>query len=237
MYVLGLESSTLAASVAVVNEKGLLAEYTVNTRKTHSERLLPLVDSLLSEVGIGPTDLSAVAVAKGPGSFTGVRIGVASALGLARSLQIPLFGIPTLEALAAGALPFPGLICPILDARRQQVYTAIYRGGAHLTPLTEAMALSLEELFHRLQAWTDGVVFIGDAVEPYREIIERNLWGRAFFPLPGYRMNRAAAVAHLALARLQTESGDQPAGFTPLYVRLPEAERNLLKREGKAGDD
>ncbi|MCR3923329.1 MAG: tRNA (adenosine(37)-N6)-threonylcarbamoyltransferase complex dimerization subunit type 1 TsaB, partial [Firmicutes bacterium] len=129
LYVLGIDTATLVCSAAVVSEEKILAEYTLHVKKTHSERLLPLIDTLLRDAGLTPRDLDAVAISVGPGSFTGLRIGMVTAKALGQALQLPLCGVSTLTALAAQHPYFPGLVCPILDARREQVYQALFRAG------------------------------------------------------------------------------------------------------------
>jgi len=162
---LGTDTTTLSCSVALLQDDALLAEATLNIKKTHSERLMPLLDNLLTESGIEREAIDAIAVAAGPGSFTGLRIGVSTARALAQGLGIPVVPVCTLDALAE-AIPAPGvLICPLLDARRSQVYTAIYRRGLEkpdqLKTLLEPTAIALGDLINATNAYKEPVVFLG----------------------------------------------------------------------------
>ena len=165
LLILGIDTITLACSVALLQDGVLLAEFTLNVKKTHSERLMPLVEKLLQESGVEREQLQAIAVAAGPGSFTGIRIGVATARALAQGLAIPAVGISTLEALAEGITAPGALVCPLLDARRNQVYTALYRretalaGGLEL--LIPAAAVYLPPFLERLRQYGEPVIFTG----------------------------------------------------------------------------
>ena len=235
MIVLGIESATLVCSVALVSEQKTLAEYNLQVKKTHSERLLPLIDAMLRDAGYKLTDLAGVAVAAGPGSFTGVRIGMVTAKSLGQALQLPLAGISTLEALAAQHPHFPGVICPILDARRDQVYNALFSPGPKPHRLQQERALSLGELFAELSNRSEPVLFVGDAVPIHRETIEQAMGTRACFMPPEASICRAAAVARLGLAELAAGRGQSWRELVPQYVRRSEAEVKYLSRQGEGG--
>lgn len=225
MLVLGIDTATLVCGVALITPQRLLAEYTLQVRKTHSEQLLPLVAAMLRDAGLTPAELGGVAVAAGPGSFTGVRIGVATARALGQALGLPLVAVSTLEALAAQLPHFPGLVSPILDARRQQVYNAVFRVPEDgLLRLREERAIPLPELLAELQAYGEPVLFTGDAVPVYRELITEALSSQAcFLPLEA-GLSRAASVARLGLTRLMAGGGVPYQELLPLYVRRSEAE-------------
>lgn len=162
MRILGLDSSGIVASVAVVEDDVLVAEYTINYKKTHSQTLLPMLDEIVKMTELDLESIDAIAVAAGPGSFTGLRIGSATAKGLGLALKKPLVAIPTVEGLAYNLYDTPGLICPIMDARRKQVYTGIYRFTDHrLETVEEQMAVPVEEMIKKLNAYGQPVTFPG----------------------------------------------------------------------------
>ena len=156
MRILGIESSSLVASVAIVEDDITMAEFTADFKKTHSQTLLPMLDEIANMIELDLNSIDAIAVAAGPGSFTGLRIGSATAKGLGLALDKPLIHIPTLEGLAYNLYDTPGLICPIMDARRKQVYTGIYRFTDHrLETVEEQMAVPVEEMIKKLNAYLD----------------------------------------------------------------------------------
>jgi len=221
--------------VALLDGEALLAEFTLNIRKTHSERLMPLIDALLKESAIEREQLQAVAVAAGPGSFTGIRIGVSTARALAQGLDIPAVGVSTLQALAE-AVPSPGaLICPLLDARRNEVYSALYRREAHpprgLEMLIPPAAVELGPFAERLKTYGEPIVFTGEGLNSYASYLSEALGGLAVLPEAPQRACRAAWVA--LCGRRLLEQG-HPASFhelLPQYLRRPEAERRLEERK------
>ena len=164
MRILGIESSSLVASAAVVENEVTLAEYTVNYKKTHSQTLLPMIDEMMRLLDMEPSAVDAIAVSGGPGSFTGLRIGSATAKGLGLALKKPLIHVPTLDAMAYGLFGASGLICPMMDARRQQVYTGIYRFEERFEIVMEQSALAVADLAERLNALGERVIFLGDGV-------------------------------------------------------------------------
>ena len=176
MKILALDSSGIVASVAVVEDDTLLAEYTVNYKKTHSQTLLPMLDEIVKMTELELESVDAIAVAAGPGSFTGLRIGSATAKGLGLALKKPLVAVPTVDALAYNLYDAQGLICPIMDARRKQVYTGIYRFEEHqLMTLKEQWAAPIEELLEELNQRGEMVTFLGDGVPVFRELIAEKL--------------------------------------------------------------
>ncbi|NLZ39083.1 MAG: tRNA (adenosine(37)-N6)-threonylcarbamoyltransferase complex dimerization subunit type 1 TsaB [Firmicutes bacterium] len=236
MIVLGIETATLVCSVAVVTADKMLAEYTQQAKKTHSERLLPLIDSLLKDIGLKVNDLNGIAVAAGPGSFTGLRIGMVTAKSLAQVLDIPLYGVPTLEALAAQHPHFPGIISPILDARRKQVYNALFLPAEEPQRLTAERALPLTDLLQELEQEREKVLFVGDAVPVYRQLIKEKLGDRAHLLPAEASICRAATVARLGLKRMSAGCTHSWHDLVPFYVRLSEAERKYLRSLKEGGD-
>lgn len=232
MLLLAMDTTTRVCSVALGEKGNILADYLLNIEKTHSQRLMPLIISLLDDSGVKREQLEGLAVAVGPGSFTGIRIGVATARGLAQGLGIPLIGVNTLEALAGGAASYPGLICPLLDARREQVYTAVYRGGSSgLETVEQPQALSLRELARVLKARGEEVLFLGDNMSHFRQVLEP-LLPELYREMPyAMTLNRASAVLEQAFVNWQKEGPTPLYALNPFYIRLPEAQRRLLEKE------
>jgi tRNA threonylcarbamoyladenosine biosynthesis protein TsaB len=237
MLVLGIDTATLVCSVGLAHRGKVVGEYTLNIKKTHSQRLLPLISQMLEAAGFHTREIQGIAVASGPGSFTGIRIGIATAKGLAQALEVPLVGISTLDILAAQFIHTDYLVCPILDARRQQVYTAFYRNSDHLPRrVSEYMALSLDSLAEILHPYPQkGFLFPGDALGIYEEILREKLQER-FLTLPEpYRLNRGSLAAYLGHLRLAAGAASELYSLTPLYVRKPEAEVKWEEKQRKVG--
>ena len=227
MLVMGIETSTMQGGVALLSERGLLSEYLLNVKATHTERLLPSIDRVLRDAGITLDQVEGLAVATGPGSFTGLRIALSTAKGLAAAGGKPLVGVSTLEAMA-WTLPFCAhLVCPILDARKGEIYCALFRHeGDRLIPVMDEAALSPDTLIARIQEPT---VFIGDGLAVYADLLKDRLKEKALFPPFSQRGGRAAAVAELGRRRLLQGQRDEISGLALRYLRPSEAE---LKRRG-----
>ena len=232
MLLLAIDTTTRVCAVALGEREKIRAEYLLNIKKTHSRHLMPLIVSLLEDSGIGKDELGGVALTVGPGSFTGIRIGMATAKGLCRGLDIPAVGVMTLDALAEAFALYPGLLCPIMDARQNQVYTALYRGsGAGPEMLQPAAALSIEELCRMLADYDEEVIFMGDAVENFGDELKQRL-GNKYLEAPlSSRFNRAALVLQKGM-KIWSEAGPvSPYLLKPFYLRLPEAERRLQEKK------
>ena len=226
MKILALDSSGIVASVAVVEDDTLLAEYTVNYKKTHSQTLLPMLDEIVKM-----TELE-LAVAAGPGSFTGLRIGSATAKGLGLALKKPLVAVPTVDALAYNLYDAQGLICPIMDARRKQVYTGIYRFEEHqLKTLKDQWAAPVEELLEELNRRGEAVTFLGDGVPVFRELIAEKLKVPYSFAPAHVNKQRAAAVAALGSIYYKEGRTQTDVEHVPEYLRVSQAERERAERE------
>ena len=241
MKILGLDSSGLVASVAVVEDDGvnsnLLAEYTVNYKKTHSQTLLPMLDEIARMIELDLNTLDAIAVAAGPGSFTGLRIGSATAKGLGLALEKPLVHIPTVDALAYNLYGTDKLICPLMDARRNQVYTGIYEfQNGELKAVEPQMAVGIEEIAKKLAALGREVIFLGDGVPVFREILTQQLMAGQRFSFAPAHLNkqRAGAVAMLAVSYVRAGKTDTAAEHRPDYLRLSQAERERAEQEKAA---
>ncbi len=248
MRILALEASAKVAGCALIEDDTLLAEFSLQNGLTHSQTLMPLVESMFASLGMEISCVDAVAVSAGPGSFTGLRIGAATVKGLAYALGVPVIPVPTVDVLAAGLFEYGSgqdadtaqdtdeLICPVMDARRGQVYTGIYRfRQGNLETLRPQCAIYMDELLPLLDAQAAAaVVFLGDAVPVYRERIEEHFNGssaegmRVVFAPAHLSRQRAASCAHLAMQKYR-EYGEaafvNAEDFRPEYLRLSQAER------------
>lgn len=244
MRILALDSSGLVASVAIVDstESGeeLLAEYTVNYKKTHSQTLLPMLDEVARMIELDLQTVDAIAVAGGPGSFTGLRIGAATAKGLGLALKKPLIHVPTIAGLAYNLWEAKGIICPIMDARRGQVYTGIYTfEDGKLRTLEDQMAISIEELAQKLKSHREKIIFLGDGVPVFRKRLEEELMTDCEISFAPANMNRqrAASVASLGLEYYKAGKIESAMDHQPDYLRVSQAERERkerLEKEGKS---
>lgn len=222
MYILGIETSTTTGSVAVVSEDGVIAQYSLNIEVTHSERLMSTVDRVLSDTGLTIADMDGYAIAIGPGSFTGLRIGLAAVKGLALVTGKPVAPVPTLQALAWN-LPYAAYpICPMLDARKNEVYAAMYRfeGTALVHVMAEAV-LSLSQLSGRISGNT---LFTGEASHLFRNEIVNLFGDRALFAPRATMLPSAATVAEIGLGIIKSGKQADLDSVTPMYIRRPEAE-------------
>lgn len=235
MKLLVLESSGLVASVALMEEEKMIGEYTVNFKKTHSQTLLPMVDELVKNIGIDLKDLDGIAISNGPGSFTGLRIGSATAKGLAQALNIPIVPVSTLEALAANLFGTKGIICPMMDARRNQVYTGLYGyEGSRLITYEKPDALPVTEILEKINQNGESVIFLGDGVPVYKNQIEEMVKVPFRYAPPHLNRQRAGAVGTLAVQYFQEGKMESARDHKPDYLRKSQAERELLEKQ-KAG--
>jgi len=221
--ILALETATIAGSVAIVDDGyGLLSEVRVNLKVAHAERLMPSIQWILGASRIAIGEIDAFAVSIGPGSFTGLRIGLSTVKGLSYAAKKPVVPVPTLDALAR-TLPFcPHTICPLLDARKNQVYAALYSwdsGGCR--KIMDEAAVEPAKLLENIRG---PVVFLGEGAKLYRRLIMETLGSSAFFA-PESRMSpMASSVAEIAIEKIARGESADPAGLTPLYIRKSEAE-------------
>lgn len=231
--ILAFETSAKAASVALLEGNKLLGESYQNTGLTHSQTLLKMAEDLLENCGKTPADVTAVAVANGPGSFTGVRIGVAAAKGFAWGAEIPCYGVSTLEAMAEGLGVYEGYVVPTMDARRDQTYTAVFRAeGGTLTRILDDCAISFAQLGEKIKNIEKPIFLVGDgAVLCYNTLVEE-IPGLVL--PPEHRIHqRAAGVALVARKMMENGEPGDGASMSPNYLRLSQAERERLAREEK----
>lgn len=234
MRILALDSSGLVATVAIVEEEQLIAEYTVNYKKTHSQTLLPMLDEIAKMTELDLQTIDAIAVAGGPGSFTGLRIGSATAKGLGLALDKPLIHVPTVEGLAFNMWGIEGLICPIMDARREQVYTGIYRfKGEQLEVVEDQMAIAVTELIHKLNSYGEKVTFLGDGVPVYGGKLQEGLCVPYTFAPSHRNRQSAASVGTLAIQYYKEGHFESAGEHKPDYLRVSQAERERAEKDEK----
>ena len=222
MRLLAFETSAKAASVALFEDGKLLAEQYQNTGLTHSQTLMVMAEQLLSQCALNPQDVDAVAVANGPGSFTGVRIGAAAAKGFAWGAEIPIYGVSTLEAMAMGLGIYEGYVCPVMDARRAQVYNALfYVNQGVVTRQTPDRAIALADLKKELKTLEKDIFLVGDGSILCYNMLQEDVPG-LILPPEGRMHQRAVGVGLAALARTESDEG---ATLVPNYLRLSQAER------------
>lgn len=225
MRVLAIESATNVAALAIMEEKAVIAETVLNTGKTHSQRLMPMLARLLEEAELELKDLDGIVVSGGPGSFTGLRIGMATAKGLAYASGKPLITVSTLDSLAYNLKGYPHLICPILNARRNEVYCAVYRGtGDDLEMVISYSALSPEELAGQLLPMEEPVIFLGDGVPVFGGYLQEKLGSRAQLATIFASLPSAAVLGWLGLKKLQNGQAADLVTAKPFYIRPSEAE-------------
>lgn len=234
MRILALDSSGLVATVAILEDEQMIAEYTVNYKKTHSQTLLPMLDEIVKMTEFDLSSIDAIAVAGGPGSFTGLRIGAATAKGLGLALNKPLIHIPTVDGMAYGLFGYSGLICPIMDARRNQVYTGLYRfADGEFQVVEEQMAISVTDLIEKLNTYEEKVTFLGDGVPVYCEQLKAGLTGEFAFAPAHLNRQRAGAVGALGMKYFQEGKIETAMEHRPDYLRLSQAERELAEKDAK----
>lgn len=227
MKILALDTTGLVASVALVDENKTIAEFTTNYKKTHSQTIMPMIEQLKNMVELDLSTVDYIACASGPGSFTGLRIGAATAKGLAHGLDKKIIPVPTLDGLAYNLSESSKLIVPIMDARRNQVYSAIYSNMNGMKRIGEYMACDIKELLDKVIEIDENAIFLGDGVPVFKEKISEFNTGFKFAP-PSANMQRASCIGALALER--TEQAIKPNDFEIIYLRKSQAERELEEK-------
>ncbi len=232
MKILGIDSSGLVASVAVVEDDNLLGEFTMNYKKTHSQTLLPMLDTLAKMIELDLNTVDAIAVSGGPGSFTGLRIGSATAKGLGLALEKPLIHIPTVDALAYNLCGHRDMVCPLMDARRNQTYTGLYAfDGNHMQALLAQCAVGIDEIVAKINEIGHAVVFLGDGVPVFETYIGEHVTVPYTFAPAHVNKQRAAAVAALGEIYYKEGKTETAQEHRPDYLRLSQAERERMERE------
>jgi tRNA threonylcarbamoyladenosine biosynthesis protein TsaB len=237
MIVLSIDSSTESASCAVLSSEKLLGEISLNNKKQHSVVLMPLVDNLLKGLQLSIKDIDGFVVSKGPGSFTGLRIGMSMVKGLSQGSNKPFVSVSSLDALAYNLAYTDGIICPILDALRDNVYTALYSfENETLIKHNDYMALHINELIEMLKELHKPVTFIGDAVDKFSSKLKESL-NETYFAPSHLNLARASSLGELGLKLLEEGINDDLYTSSPIYLRKPQAEREYEKKMGIVGNE
>ncbi|MBU5293002.1 tRNA (adenosine(37)-N6)-threonylcarbamoyltransferase complex dimerization subunit type 1 TsaB [Anaerosalibacter bizertensis] len=230
MKVLAIDTSSVVATCAVLDEEKLLGEYTLNQDMTHSERLIPMIKTLMDSLKLKPEDIDLFAGSVGPGSFTGLRIGLATIKGLAHVVDKSVIGISTLEALAFN-VPFDGIVIPIMDARRDRVYTGIYRWeNGKLLNIMEPTILNIDELLDIVDSKYEKVLFNGDGTLVFKDRIDEKLKDKALYAPISLNMAKASSIGELALLKWEEGSQENYFNLSPDYLRESQAQRQLNEK-------
>ena len=232
MKILALDSSGLVASVAIVSDDDLIGEYTVNYKKTHSQTLLPMLDEVAKMVELDLSTIDVIAVSAGPGSFTGLRIGSATAKGLALALNKKIVSVPTVDALAYNMWGCRDLVCPLMDARRNQAYTGLYRfSDGKMDTLIKQCVVQIDEIIDKINKEGQKVIFLGDGVPVFKEYIRENITVPYDFAPAMCNKQRASAVACLGQILFGEGKAVPAYEHKPEYLRLSQAERERQEKE------
>ena len=229
MIILSIDSSSSVATCALLRDDCLLSEYVINNKREHSVLIMNIVEMLLADNAIDIDDVDGFVVSKGPGSFTGLRIGMATIKGLAFGANKPYVSVSSLDALAYSSINFNGIICPIMDALRDSVYTCLYKNeNGNLQPLIDYSALDLEELVSLLKEKDDNILFTGDGIIKHKSYLQEHLPNAIFAP-NHLSLVRASSLGELGLKLLLNGKCDD-VNSAPLYLKKPQAQRELEKR-------
>ncbi len=223
MKILGIDTSTPIGSVALIDAENIVAEHTLNIVQAHSSRLMPAIDSVLKWGEVTPKDLDGCAVGIGPGSFTGVRIGVATAKSLCYAVDIPIVGVSTLEAIAYNLRWTKGYVCPVLDARRREIYGSIFHGGAEWQRFTDDLCMPIDTFLDELNkhlSHDNVVTFVGDGLASYGGAIREKFGKGIHFADTIFNVPRGATIAKLGAKRLTQGDSDSYWTLVPNYVRI-----------------
>lgn len=240
MKILSIDSSGLVASVAVIEDDQIISDYSINYKKTHSQTLVPMLDEIKKMTELDLSTIDAIAIAKGPGSFTGLRIGSATAKGLGLALDKPLIPVGTLEGLAMNMWGYDGLVCPIMDARRNQVYTGIFKfEEGNLVVLSEPSPMGIDELIDTLNSDKElksygKVIFLGDGCPVFKDVIKSDLGMPYEFAPAHMNRQRAASLGVLAMKYFSEGKIESASEHKPDYLRLSQAERERLEAMNNA---
>lgn len=233
--VLGIDSSSIVATIAVMNEEKLLSEYIVNNKKTHSEKMMVVLNQVLEDSGITVNDVDVVAVAKGPGSFTGIRIGMACAQGIAHALKKPMIGVNTLDGLAYNLMGTRDILCPMINAQRHEVYTSLYRWEQdELKRLWDYRLIKADKLLKEISAFDKKVIVLGDGVHLLRKSMENisQVVENIIPAHPVFSMPRASSIAASALHEYNRGNTKDCFSIKPFYIRKSNAEEKWEERHG-----
>ena len=228
MKLLALDTSSITATVALLDDDKLMGEYTLNHKKNHSQKLMPMIEELLNSCSVKPKEIDVFAASLGPGSFTGLRIGIATMAAMAQALDKKVVGVPTLEALAYNLYNINGLICPIIDAQRDLVYTALYQWiDGNMVEIMKQQVISIDGLIDILKTKQERIFFIGDALEKFDQNLKDGLKQQFAIPPSKLLIPSASSVAEIAKIKIEK---DIITDITPIYMRKSGAEVQYEKR-------
>ena len=225
MKILGIDTSNRFCNLAVIEDREILIEYSINGAfKKHSSILIPAIQEMFANINLKLNNIDGIAVTIGPGSFTGLRIGLSTAKGLSYAASVPLTGIFTLDAMVYHLAKIPNILCPVLDARKGEVYFAMYHGGEDLNKIIDYQCSSIDTLLEKVIGLTNKIFFLGEGTFKYKNKIKSNLGSRAIFMHPIISNLKASDVAFLGLKKIEKGEIDDVASITPFYIRKSEAE-------------
>lgn len=230
MYILAIDTSTSILGVAILRDEQVIGEFTTNIAKNQTPRLMPAIDFLMNEVELSPDQLNKIIVAKGPGSYTGVRVGLTTAKSLAWALDIPIVGVSSLQSLAYQGRFFSAYICPFFDARRETVFTGLYKWEKNqLVQVIEDSNILMKDWLEMIKEYEQEIMFLSPHIEQFQQQIVDEIEEFAIIPEGPFHLPKPA---HLAMVGLN-QSPDPVHSLVPNYLRLAEAEANWLKAQGK----
>ena len=225
MKILGIDTSAKFCNLGLIEDEDILIEYTINgSRKKHSSILVPAIKNLLKTIDLKIEEINGIAVSMGPGSFTGLRIGLCVAKGLCYARSLPLLGIPTLDAMAFPFKEIPYLICPVLESKKDEIYDVVFRGGVSLHRVMDYKCEDIQSLLARLSPLKEKIIFSGDGIKKYRDIIKNKIGKNALFIDSQLNFPVAASIAFLGLNKLKKGEEDNVSTLSPFYLRKSEAE-------------
>ena len=225
MKILGIDTSTKFCNLGLIEDEDIIIEYAISgIKKKHSSILLPAIKDLLKTIDLKMEEINGIAVSLGPGSFTGLRIGLCVAKGLCYARSLPLLGIPTLDAMAFLLKEIPYLICPILESKKDEIYDVVFRGGDNLHRVMDCKCENIQSLLVRLSPLKEKIIFLGDGIKKYRDIIKEKIGKDALFIDSQFNLPVATSIAFLGLEKLKKGEEDDISTLSPFYLRKSEAE-------------
>ena len=238
MRILAIDSSSMVATVAITTDGILNAEYTINHKKTHSQTLLPMIAEIVKMIEIDMDSIDAVAITGGPGSYTGLRIGSATAKGIGLALNKPIINVPTMDALAYNLYSSQYVICPIMDARRGQVYTGIYKfEETEMKTIKPQCIMMIDEVIKELDTIKESVMFLGDGVDVHKQLIDDIMDTKHYYAPASMNRHKASTLGTIAEIYYKNGKTETAKEHKPEYLRLSQAERELKAKMKEAKSD